>query len=83
VDLYGYDPLLSEVQQNFGIKAVGNLKELKAIDGLILALNHNAFGWITLEEIKRIMSDNPVLVDVRAYYSQQQAEELGFYYRSL
>jgi len=83
IEVLGYDPLLDNIQDEFGINAVPSFKEAPKVDCVIITLVHKVFQEITLDELRGIMNDNPVLADVRAFYDQQQAEKLGFYYIGL
>jgi UDP-N-acetyl-D-galactosamine dehydrogenase len=83
VEPYGYDPLLSNIEKGFGIRVVSDLKKLKGVDCIVLTIKHDVFSWVTLRELKAIMNDNPVLIDIKGFYDRQQAQELGFYYRQL
>ena len=82
VDAYGYDPLLSkEGIEDFGVKTLGNL-DVK-VDCVIMAVVHDAFREIPLDDLKGMMNEKPVLVDVRRMFDENEAKEKGFYYRSL
>jgi UDP-N-acetyl-D-galactosamine dehydrogenase len=83
VEPYGYDPLLSNIEKGFGIRVVSDLKKLKGVDCIVLTVKHDVFSRVTLRELKAIMNDNPVLIDIKGFYDRQQAQELGFYYRQL
>ena len=83
IEVLGYDPLLDNIQDEFGINAVPNFKEAPKVDCVIITVVHKVFQKITLDELRGIMNDNPVLADVRAFYDQQQAEKVGFYYIGL
>ena len=83
VKVYGYDPLLDDVEKEFGIMTVKQLDELKAIDAVILTVAHSSFSKLMLKELKAIMADKPILLDIRNIFSREEAEKEGFYYRSL
>ncbi len=83
VDVYGYDPLLDNVEDEFGIKAVMNLTGKTTYDGIILTVVHEVFKGITLARLATIMNSHPVLIDVRGHFNSQEAKENGFYYRTL
>lgn len=83
VKVYGYDPLLNNIERVFGIKAMANLKELTGIDCIILNVNHDVFRQITLSDLKSIMNSEPVLIDVHRFFNEKEAERLGFHYKSL
>ena len=82
MELFGYDPVLKDIENEFGIQVVSNLKEIK-VDGVILAVAHEAFKEVTVDKLKGIMNDNPVLIDVRGFFDSQEAAEKEFYYRTL
>ena len=81
-ETFGYDPLLGNIEGEFGIRVVSNFEETK-VDGVILAVAHKAFREITLDKLKGIMNDNPVLIDVRGFFDSREAVRKGFYYRTL
>lgn len=82
VDIYGYDPLLSkEGIEAFGVKALNELNI--RVDCVIIAVAHDGFRKMGLEDVKRVMNDKPVLIDVRGMFDGEEAREKGFYYRSL
>ena len=79
IDVYGYDPLLSKEEiKGFGVKALDNL-DMK-IDCVIVAVVHDAFKKIKLEDVKKFMNDKSVLVDVRGMFEEEDARKKGFYY---
>jgi len=82
VEILGYDPLLDNIENEFGIQAVSDVAEIKT-DGVILTVAHTAFQEMTLDKLKDSMSDKPVLIDVRGFFDGQEAVEKGFYYRTL
>ena len=82
VKIFGHDPILSNIESEFGIKAVPNLGGIR-VDGVILAVVHDAFKQLTLGRLMGIMNDNPVLIDVRGFFSREEALEKGFCYQSL
>jgi len=64
VDVYGYDSLLSREEiEGFGVKALDNL-DVK-IDCVIVAVAHDEFGMMKLEDLIGKMNSKPVLSDVR------------------
>ena len=82
VEIFGYDPLLDDAEDEFGIRIVSNLEEIE-VDGVILTVAHKAFHKITLDKLKGIMNHSPVLIDVRGFFDEQEAAEKEFYYRTL
>jgi UDP-N-acetyl-D-galactosamine dehydrogenase len=82
VEVFGYDPLLDTIEDEFGIRAVTRLNEV-GVDGIILAVVHDAFKRLTLDELRVVMGDRPVLIDVRGFFDREEAEGKGIYYRQL
>jgi UDPglucose 6-dehydrogenase/UDP-N-acetyl-D-galactosamine dehydrogenase len=82
VDVYGYDPLLSREEiGGFGVKALNELN-IK-VDCVIVAVAHDAFRKMKLDDVKKFMNDKPVLIDVRGMFDGEEANKNGFYYRGL
>lgn len=83
IKIFGYDPLLSvEEIEEFGINAVERLKDVKA-DCTIVTVAHDVFKGMTLDKLKDLMNDNPILIDVRGMFDGREAKEKGFYYKTL
>jgi len=85
VDIYGYDPLLGDIEQEFAIKPypMNSTNLTNPIDCVILAVAHDAFKNMTLDKFKTIMNDNPILIDVHGFFDSKEAEKKGIYYSSL
>jgi len=83
VEILGYDPLLNNIESEFGVKAIRNLEQAGNIDCLVLTVIHNVFRNLTLEKLKDIMNSKPILIDVRGLFNKKEAMERGFYYRTL
>ena len=84
VDVYGYDPLISREEINgFGVKAIDNLDVKLKMDGVIVAVAHDEFKMMGLEDIGKFMNNAPVLIDVRGMFNGEKANRKGFYYRGL
>jgi len=83
VEVFGYDPLVDDIKDEFGIEVIDDIKNAKNIDCVILTVAHDVFREITLDELKKIMNDSPIIVDVRGMFDQKEVVEKGFYYRSL
>ena len=81
--IYGYDPLLSNEEiESFEVKAVDKLNSVK-VDCVIVTVVHESFRKIKLDELKETMNSKPVLIDIRGFFGEKNAEEGGFYYRTL
>lgn len=68
VEILGYDPLLNNIDREFGIKAIRNIEQAKGIDCIILTVAHDAFNQLTLYQLKQIMNNNPILIDVKGVF---------------
>jgi len=53
------------------------------VDCVIVAVAHNAFREIALGDLKEMVNGNPVLVDVRGMFDEEETKGKGFYYRRL
>jgi UDP-N-acetyl-D-glucosamine/UDP-N-acetyl-D-galactosamine dehydrogenase len=82
VDVYGYDPLIpDDAIMRFGANPIPSL-DIK-VDAVIVAIAHSQFKSMSIEEIRSLMKDNPVLIDVRGMVSGCDANSMGMYYRKL
>ena len=83
VEILGCDPILDNGEEEFGIEVLDSPKKASKVDCVILAVAHDAFRGISLDELAGIMNSNPVLIDVRGLFDKEEAERKGFLYRSL
>ncbi len=83
IDIHGFDPLLDNIEDEFGIKAVENLAGKTMYDAVIFMVVHDAFKEITIEKLAAIMNRRPVLIDVRGRFNGEEAGKKGFCYRTL
>jgi len=82
VNVYGYEPLLSKDEiEAFGVKALNEFNII--MDCVIVAVAHDEFKWIGLDDIRKFVNDKPIIVDVRGMFDEEEAKEKGFYYRRL
>ncbi len=81
-NVYGYDPLLPEsVIEHFGVKPLHKLG--KKMDAVIIAVAHRQFKGMKVGDIRKLMNDHPVLIDVRGMVDCEAASKAGMYYRKL
>ena len=83
VQVFGFDPLIKDIDSQFDIAVVEDINCVKDIDCIIITVGHNAFKKHGLEHLRRITSEKPVLVDVRGLYDPAEVERVGFVYRTL
>jgi UDP-N-acetyl-D-galactosamine dehydrogenase len=82
VDVYGYDPLLKDdLIEGFGVKAVDSLDQ--KMDCVIVAVAHDQFREMSLDDVRGFMKKKPVLIDVRGIFDSDDAVNAGFCYRRL
>lgn len=78
-----HDPMASpeEAREEYGLTTVP-MNELRDLDALIIAVGHDAFKDLTLEELASWFrpSVEPILVDVKGLYERADAERAGFRY---
>ena len=64
------------------MKALDNLNMKIKMDGVIVAVAHDEFKKMKLEDVKKFMNDKPVLIDIRGMFDEA-AKRKGFLYRTL
>ncbi|MBI4334816.1 MAG: nucleotide sugar dehydrogenase [Chloroflexi bacterium] len=87
VDLSAFDPLLDKqtTETAFGVRAFETFEEAgkHKFDCLILAVAHSAFRRLALGDLKQLMTDRPILIDVKGMFDPQQARAAGIEYKAL
>ncbi len=81
IDVKAYDPVISKQEiQNFGIKP---FKGEDKFDAVVVFSPHDIFKEVTLDKLKKMMPEKPILIDVKGFYDKKLAQEKGFYYKTL
>ncbi|MGC8942060.1 MAG: nucleotide sugar dehydrogenase [Sulfurihydrogenibium sp.] len=83
VKVYIHDPFASpeEVRKEYSIELIKDIKENKPYDAVIVAVKHRPFiEEMDFKHYKEIMSDHPILIDVKGIYDKHKAEKEGFIY---
>jgi UDP-N-acetyl-D-mannosaminuronic acid dehydrogenase len=71
-----YDPFSSE---SFGAERANSAYEAaRSADCLVIETDHTEFKRLDLEKVKKLMNDNPVIIDARRMIRLPEAEKLGF-----
>ncbi len=85
VNPYVYDPNAEgkEVKKEYGIELLTEMEGMAPYDAFILAVKHQEFLELPLHELQKIACANPVFIDVKSVFSQEEAEGLNFIYWSL
>ena len=87
---YGITPIVIDPQADkiealheYGIE-FSELKDIKNMDAVIIAVNHDEFKSLTLEQInkfyKNVPNEKRVLIDVKSILNRKDVEELGYNY---
>jgi UDP-N-acetyl-D-galactosamine dehydrogenase len=78
-----HDPMASseEALEEYGLTMVGQ-EELRDLDALVIAVNHDAFKALSLEELATWFrpTATPILIDVKGIHERAAAEAAGFRY---
>lgn len=81
-DVYGLDPLLDKKEsKSFDVKYYSSYK--RKMDCIILTVAHDEFKKKSLKDLKKIMKDKPVLIDIRRMFNKDEAKKQGFTYYTL
>lgn len=83
VNVLGFDPLVSDLESQFNIGVVADLENVKDVDCIIMTVAHGVFKALTLEQLRQIASEKPILLDVRGIFDPEEVEKQGFTYRTL
>jgi len=75
--------LSKEEIEGFGVKAFDNLDVKIKMDCVIVAVAHDEFKMMKLEDVKKFMNAKPVMIDVRVMFDEEAAKGNGFYYKGL
>lgn len=68
----------ADVEHEYGIK-LGKISESEPVDALVVAVGHHEYRDLAPRELKRLCkTDKPVLADLKALYSREEAVNAGF-----
>lgn len=79
----GYDPLVSNIAEQFDIEAVMDLTSVKGVDCIIVTVAHKVFKELSFKQLRQISNHRPVLLDVRGIFDPSEAVRRGFDYQTL
>jgi len=48
-----------------------------------MTVNHKHFREMTVKDLRGIMNEKPVIIDVRGFLDQKEIEKSGVYYKRL
>ena len=81
-----FDPLANkeEVWHEYNVELVEDIHQKMPYDAIIFAVRHQRFlKQFTLENLKELSKDPPILMDIKGVFERKLAEKLGFLYWSL
>jgi len=84
LEIYGHDPLVKNdfIEEYFGFNN-SLLNDVPKVDVVIVFSPHQVFAGISLADIKSMMADRPILIDIKRFYDKNQAKDLGIIYKHL
>lgn len=82
-EVTAYDPMVAQSDADFGVKIMEKIEGLKGIDCIVMVTDHDAFRKLDLGLLRKISSQNPVLVDARGFFNPDEARNSGFIYLGL
>ena len=71
-----------DLVEKFDVEIIKSLKGVK-VDCVIVTVVHDAFKKINLDQLKEIVEEKPVLIDIRGLFNKKEASMNGFYYKTL
>ena len=80
IEVFGFDPLVQNGESDFGIKFIKNLSDSNLMDCIILAVPHDVFKNVSLEQLKRIANNRAIFIDIKGFYDTQQMKDSEFVY---
>ena len=83
---YGISPIVAdpaadadEAKRLYGVEFV-DMEALKELDALILAVAHEQFKEMTMEQFDSMYKDKKVLIDIKGILDRKKYEEAGYLY---
>lgn len=73
-----YDPYVANDFEGHGVCSVEEC--VRGADCLVMLTDHPAFRDLDLDELKRMMNENPLLIDARRVVDPGKATRAGFFY---
>ncbi len=83
VDIFGYDPLIHSGHADLGISLFKSLTDIPKMDCIILAVAHDVFKWISVDDLINIMNPYPVIIDVKGLFDTPEMRNSNIVYKRL
>lgn len=79
MEVDAYDPMASsqEVMENYGFHLIE--KPGQNYDVVVVAVNHDNFKKLTPSDLKGMMTDAPILIDIKGIYRHQDLTNLNYW----
>lgn len=81
-NIFVCDPLITQ-NSSSGVNLISLEKAFDGMDAVILSTDHDIFRNLNIEDIKKKMNKNAVLIDGRNFYDEEKAKSLGFIYKGI
>lgn len=87
INVFGCDPVLNKEQiDKYEVENI-DFEEIKKnknkFDCVVMAVKHDKFKLLSLDDLKEISKEKPILVDVKSFYNKEEAVKKGFAYKGL
>ncbi len=87
-EVFGFDPLVEDknyLKKNFCQTILESWPPKEKFGGIIVFSPHNEFKdeKYSLENLRNICDENPIIFDIKGFYDKSEAESLGFKYLTL
>jgi len=85
INIVACEPLLNEGIVEGEHQKVENkrFENIDKFDCVVLINSHDAFKKISLDDLKSKMNSKPILIDIKSFYSKEEALNKGFMYKNL
>lgn len=81
-----HDPIANfeEAEEEYGVKVYSILSDIKDVDAVILAVKHNEFFNINMEELKKFFKEEeekPLILDLKGLFKKEEMKKEFNYWR--
>ncbi|MBC7331537.1 MAG: nucleotide sugar dehydrogenase [Synergistetes bacterium] len=83
IKVFAYDPIAKkdEVKGEYGTDLIESIEDFIPYDAVILAVRHqDLLKRLSLNSLRELLTDPPILIDVKGVFEKDKAEEAGFIY---
>ena len=83
VNIVVHDPVVTDACWPSHVRVVDTLDTVSGVDAIIVAVPHDQFKSLSLDDLKRVTVGLPVLLDIKLMFNEVEAVAKGFCYRTL